>query len=87
MCGIWTYISKNKKDYYNYFNAISHRGPDASIYMTLKDVNIGFHRLSIINKNFTGMQPFIDNNMIFLYIYLINIVHNSPLLLLYHRYK
>jgi asparagine synthase (glutamine-hydrolysing) len=66
MCGIWTYISKNKKDYYNYFNAISHRGPDASIYMTLKDVNIGFHRLSIINKKFTGMQPFLDSNMIFL---------------------
>ncbi len=66
MCGIWTYISKNKKNYYDYFNAISHRGPDASIYMTLKDVNIGFHRLSIINKKFNGMQPFFDNNMIFL---------------------
>jgi asparagine synthase (glutamine-hydrolysing) len=66
MCGIWTYISKNKKDYYNYFNAISHRGPDASIYMTLKEVNIGFHRLSIINKKFNGMQPFLDSNMIFL---------------------
>ena len=66
MCGIWTYISKNKKNYYDYFNAISHRGPDASIYMTLNEVNIGFHRLSIINKKFNGMQPFLDDNIIFL---------------------
>jgi asparagine synthase (glutamine-hydrolysing) len=66
MCGIWSYISKNKKNYYNYFNAISHRGPDASIYMTLKECNIGFHRLSIIEKKFNGMQPFFDKNMIFL---------------------
>jgi asparagine synthase (glutamine-hydrolysing) len=66
MCGIWTYISKNKKNYYDYFTKISHRGPDASSYMTLKDVNIGFHRLSIINKKFNGMQPFFDNNMVFL---------------------
>ena len=66
MCGIWTYISKNKKIYFDYFNKISHRGPDASIYMSLKEVDIGFHRLSIINKKFNGMQPFFDNNMIFL---------------------
>ena len=66
MCGIWTYISKNKKNYYDYFKSISHRGPDASIYMTVNDVDIGFHRLSIINKKFNGMQPFLDDNMIFL---------------------
>ena len=66
MCGIWTYISKNKKNYYDYFKSISHRGPDASIYMTVNDVDIGFHRLAIINKKFNGMQPFLDNNMIFL---------------------
>jgi asparagine synthase (glutamine-hydrolysing) len=66
MCGIWTYISKNKKNYYEYFNKISHRGPDASVFMSLKDIDIGFHRLSIINKTFKGMQPFYDKNMIFL---------------------
>ena len=66
MCGIWTYISKNKKNYYDYFNKISHRGPDASVFMSLKDIDIGFHRLSIINKTFKGIQPFYDKNMIFL---------------------
>ena len=66
MCGIWTYISKHKKNYYEYFNKISHRGPDASSYISLKDVDIGFHRLSIIEKSFNGLQPFIDNNLIFI---------------------
>ena len=64
MCGIWAYISKHKKDYYEYFKKISHRGPDASSYISLKDVSIGFHRLSIIEKSFKGLQPFIDNNLI-----------------------
>ena len=66
MCGIWTYISKHKKNYYEYFNKISHRGPDASSYISLKDVDIGFHRLSIIEKSFNGLQPFINNNLIFI---------------------
>ena len=64
MCGIWAYISKHKKNYYEYFNKISHRGPDASSYISLKEVDIGFHRLSIIEKSFKGLQPFIDNNLI-----------------------
>jgi asparagine synthase (glutamine-hydrolysing) len=66
MCGIWAYISKHKKNYYEYFNKISHRGPDASSYISLKEVDIGFHRLSIIEKSFKGLQPFIDNNLIFI---------------------
>jgi len=66
MCGIWAYISKNKKDYANYFNKISHRGPDASLLLNYYETMIGFHRLSIINKNLNGMQPFMDNNIIFL---------------------
>jgi len=67
MCGIWAYISQfKKKDYYEYFNTISHRGPDASVYMKYKEAAIGFHRLAIINKNLEGMQPFIDNNIIFI---------------------
>jgi len=64
MCGIWAYISNNKKNYYDYFNKISHRGPDASSYISLKKADIGFHRLSIIEKSFKGLQPFIDNNLI-----------------------
>jgi len=64
MCGIWTYISKHKKDYYEYFKKISHRGPDASSYISLKDCSVGFHRLSIIEKSFNGMQPFLNNNLI-----------------------
>ena len=64
MCGIWGYISKDKKDYNNYFNKISHRGPDASILLNYYESMIGFHRLSIINKKLSGMQPFIDDNLI-----------------------
>ena len=64
MCGIWGYISKQKKDYNNYFNKISHRGPDASILLNYYESMIGFHRLSIINKKLNGMQPFMDNNLI-----------------------
>jgi asparagine synthase (glutamine-hydrolysing) len=66
MCGIWAYIAKHKNDYYNYFNKISHRGPDASICMNFHETMIGFHRLAIINKNLNGMQPFFDNNLIFI---------------------
>ena len=67
MCGIWTYISKTKKNnYYEYFNKISHRGPDASVYMNYNEATIGFHRLAIINKNLEGMQPFFDNDIIFI---------------------
>ena len=64
MCGIWTYISKNKKDYYDYFKKIANRGPDASIYMNFLEATIGFHRLSIIDKSLAGMQPFFDDNLI-----------------------
>lgn len=64
MCGIWAYISKEKKDYYKYFKAISHRGPDASSYISINNADIGFHRLAIIEKSINGMQPFIDNNLI-----------------------
>jgi asparagine synthase (glutamine-hydrolysing) len=65
MCGIWTYISKQKKDYYEYFKKIAHRGPDSSSYIHQKEATIGFHRLSIIEKSSLGMQPFIDDNNIF----------------------
>ena len=65
MCVIWAYISKTtKKNYYDYFNKIAHRGPDTSVYMNYKEAAVGFHRLAIINKNIKAMQPFIDNNLI-----------------------
>jgi asparagine synthase (glutamine-hydrolysing) len=64
MCGIWAYISKNKKDYYEYFKKISNRGPDASVYMNYLEATIGFHRLAIIDKSLAGMQPFVDDNII-----------------------
>jgi len=67
MCGIWAYISQSDiHNYYEYFNKISHRGPDASIYMKYKEATVGFHRLAIINKSLEGMQPFVDNNIIFI---------------------
>jgi asparagine synthase (glutamine-hydrolysing) len=65
MCGIWAYISSIQKNYYEYFKKISHRGPDASNFMTLPDLSIGFHRLAIVEKSFKGMQPFYDKNIIF----------------------
>jgi asparagine synthase (glutamine-hydrolysing) len=64
MCGIWAYISKNKKNYYDYFKKIAHRGPDASSYIFKHEATIGFHRLAIIEKSIEGMQPFIDDNII-----------------------
>lgn len=71
MCGIWALIHKNAvnyyeyNNYYEYFMKIKHRGPDISSYLTIKNVNIGFHRLSIIEKSFLGNQPFIyDNSML-----------------------
>jgi len=64
MCGIWAYISKNKKDYYEYFKKISNRGPDASVYMNYLEATIGFHRLAIIDKSLAGMQPFVEDNII-----------------------
>jgi asparagine synthase (glutamine-hydrolysing) len=65
MCGIWAHISSINKDYYEYFKKISHRGPDASNYMKLPELAIGFHRLAIVEKSFKGMQPFLDKNLIF----------------------
>lgn len=68
MCGIWAYISSQKelRDYYNYFQKIKHRGPDASIYTQINNVAIGFHRLSILERSFNGNQPYMIDNTIFI---------------------
>lgn len=60
MCGIWGYVS-NKEEDDDYFDMISHRGPDSSklIKFTINGFNIalGFYRLAIIDLN-GGNQPF-----------------------------
>jgi len=58
MCGIWSYIGNN--DYYNWFMKLKHRGPDYSSYQIYNDnINIGFHRLSIMDKSFSSNQPYL----------------------------
>jgi len=64
MCGIWTFISKQKKDYYEYFKKIQHRGPDNSTYFHISDAYIGFHRLAIMENNLNASQPYFDKNLI-----------------------
>ncbi len=62
MCGIWLSISNN--DYYEYFKKINNRGPDMSIYQKINNIAIGFHRLAILQPNFSGSQPYMYNNKI-----------------------
>ena len=99
MCGIWAYISKERKDYYEYFKKISHRGPDLSNYINIDDAYIGFHRLSIMENNLNATQPYftentllICNGEIYNYKQLIenydlNIHNNADCLTILHLYK
>jgi len=99
MCGIWAYISRERKDYYNYFTKISHRGPDASAYISIDDAVIGFHRLAINENNLTAMQPYYDNNLILIcngeiynfkdliYKYSLSIASNADCLTILYLYK
>ena len=64
MCGIWAYIEliKNSSDFqklFNNFMNIKNRGPDTTNFQTIKNVIIGFHRLSIIDPKFHANQPYI----------------------------
>ena len=98
MCGIWAYISKERKDYYNYFTKISHRGPDASSFISVNDASIGFHRLAINENNLSAMQPYYNNNVILIcngeiynykeliYKYNLNITTNADCLTILHLY-
>jgi asparagine synthase (glutamine-hydrolysing) len=64
MCGIWTLINLMKNEamdidkLFGDFWNLKHRGPDNSYYQTYKNVIVGFHRLSIVNKSFNSNQPF-----------------------------
>lgn len=99
MCGIWAYISEERKDYYNYFTKISHRGPDASSYINIDDAAIGFHRLAINENNLSAMQPYYDNNLILICNgeiynykelianYCLNITSNADCLTILYLYK
>ena len=72
MCGIWTIIGNS---YQNDFFNIFHRGPDISVYKKIllennQNLQIGFHRLSIIDTTSDSHQPFIisKNNSTFILI-------------------
>ncbi len=62
MCGIFALFNRfmyiQNSDIVNSFNNIKHRGPDASIMKTIKNVTFGFHRLAINDISDNGMQPF-----------------------------
>jgi asparagine synthase (glutamine-hydrolysing) len=57
-------IDKLFGDFWN----LKHRGPDNSYFQTYKNVIVGFHRLSIVNKSFNSNQPFMlrdrDNTIV-----------------------
>ena len=64
MCGIFAYISKDKKSQifnhtmiHNNFLKIKNRGPDNTQYKTINNVFLGFHRLCINDLSDAGNQP------------------------------
>ena len=71
MCGIWAYLTKQKKDsnsideFVKSFNKLVGRGPDNSIITNYNNLGyLGFHRLSIMDISDNGNQPFyleVDN--------------------------
>jgi len=60
----------NYKNMFDDFMNIKHRGPDMSIFQTIKNVNIGFHRLAIMDPTFHANQPYIiedgDRTIVFI---------------------
>jgi len=68
MCGLWGLIGSfenlSESQKYELCNQIKNRGPDKSIYLNISNinnnlpVNLGFHRLSIMDTSFNGDQPF-----------------------------
>jgi|694.fasta_scaffold75725_2 asparagine synthase (glutamine-hydrolysing) len=74
MCGIWTLVNLMKNEtmdidkLFGDFWNLKHRGPDNSYFQTYKNVIVGFHRLSIVNKSFNSNQPFMlrdrDNTIV-----------------------
>lgn len=77
MCGIWAFIQlcKDKKIpsdvLYKDFMKMKGRGPDVSVFQTIKDqTTIGFHRLAIMDPTFHANQPYIfedgDRTIVFM---------------------
>lgn len=67
MCGIYLYFDTDKKnidlqDHINNIEQIQNRGPDNLIIKNLPYSVIAFSRLSIINENLDGNQPFFQIN-------------------------
>ncbi len=65
MCGIFSYIGNHysEKDLLENFNRIKFRGPDSSKLISVDNVVLGFHRLSINDISENGMQPFINDGV------------------------
>lgn len=70
MCGIFAVKSDKQIDLEKLelaFKMLKHRGPDSTVFLTPKDVEVenlvlGFHRLAIVDLSNNGNQPFeIDN--------------------------
>ena len=75
MCGIWTFINLLNKNIdviklYNNFMNLKNRGPDFSNFQIYNNIYVGFHRLSIMENNFKGNQPYVieDNNKTIVFI-------------------
>jgi asparagine synthase (glutamine-hydrolysing) len=65
MCGIFFYHGNkySKDDLLSNFNRIINRGPDSSKLINIDNNVFGFHRLAINDLSYSGMQPFINNNI------------------------
>lgn len=64
MCGIFLYVSSDVSinTLIDAANQIKARGPDISTYVSLNNVFMCFHRLSINDLNLVGNQPMFFNN-------------------------
>ena len=69
MCGFFLHYneSKNFLNFDKSFRTLSKRGPDEKKIIEIQNCKIGFHRLSIIDKDSRSMQPFIENEFILLF--------------------
>ena len=65
MCGIFFYKGNkfNKDDLLSNFNRIMNRGPDTSKLINIDNNVFGFYRLAINDLSYSGMQPFINDDI------------------------
>ncbi|HEY9702813.1 MAG TPA: asparagine synthase-related protein [Allocoleopsis sp.] len=63
MCGIFLFLDKEKtfssENVFSNFLLVKHRGPDNSDFKIIKDLYVGFHRLSITDTSSNSNQPFV----------------------------